>query len=357
MANQCVNMVEAYLDQLREEGCKLIQWSDDLKHHLPPGPSTPSHSGSGTFLAGKQNGVSTVASPPVDSSSPIQGDLLSPGGNTTPSNNARNFDQFQLNSLDTSQLAKEFPHLSGQNDVHRLLMILYNNYKFVLKKYEELNEQKLSYIEGLKEYQYKLDNSNYLIQLQRSQLSNLTNVAPSNPDLAANSGAVAAGWLNKEHTLLNRERELIRLKEEELMSKQEELKSKEASFVGREEALMARQLELNSKEADLVAREQELASRQEALADRESDLAARESELTERERLLAENEELFKAKQDEFLSKGSRERHEDPSLGERDKSIFVEEHGEVVYKAVRPNTNHGAQGTNAVANKSYEDEE
>lgn len=332
------------MDQLREEGCKLIQWSDDLKHQLPPNPSTPAHSGSGTLRAGQQNGVSTFPNPAVASSNPVPGDLLALG-NKTPPNNARNFNQFQLNSLDTSQLAKEFPHLSGQNDVHRLLMILYNNYKFVLKKYEELNEQKLSYIEGLKEYQYKLDNSNYLIQLQRSQLSNLTNVAPTNSDLAANSGAVAAGWLNKEHTLLNRERELIRLREDELTSKEEELKSKEESLVGREEALMAKQLELNAKAEDLVGREQELTSKQEALADRESNLAAKENELTERERLLSESEGLFKAKQDEFLPKENHDSGKEASLAERDKSIFVEEHGEVLYKTVSPNTNDGNTDT------------
>ncbi|BAM40597.1 conserved hypothetical protein [Theileria orientalis strain Shintoku] len=375
MANQCVDMVEAYLDQLREEGCKLIQWSDDLKHQLPPNSVTPPNSGTSpcskglTSPAGHQNSLSPFPNPAVGSSSPMQADLSFPGGSNTPAHSVRNFNQFQLNSLDTSQLAKEFPHLSGNGDAHRLLMILYNNYRFVLKKYEELNEQKLSYIEGLREYQYKLDNSNYLIQLQRSQLSSLTNLAPTYSDLASNSGAVAAGWLNKEHNLLNRERELLRLKEEDLKSREEELSSKEqdlrskeedltsreSNLASREEALAAKQLEVSGKEHELFSMqdslssmEQELTSKRESLAERESNLAAKEAELFQREALLSKNEgllsegqELLKSRHDPLIASDLPQGNKPSYVPGRDKSIFVEERGQVAFTASRPNANHG----------------
>ncbi|XP_951978.1 uncharacterized protein TA14845 [Theileria annulata] len=150
--------------------------------------------------------------------------------------------------------------------------MLYNNYKLLLKKYNELNEEKMSYVEGLKEYRSRLDNSNHLLRLQR-------NIILSNQQYNTSS------FKQLEADLRNNELQLRNL--------ESDLKSKEQQLQSLESELQARELDLNNKQLELENRQSDLETRQSNLEVRESELRTKELELNEKElqlnNLLANN--------------------------------------------------------------------
>eukprot|EP00375_Theileria_parva_P002626 XP_765307.1 hypothetical protein [Theileria parva strain Muguga] len=140
--------------------------------------------------------------------------------------------------------------------------MLYNNYKLLLKKYNELNEEKMSYVEGLKEYRNKLDNSNHLLQLQRNIILSYQQYNPSS-------------FKQLELELKN--------KESKLKALESELKNKEELLHSLESELQTRESTLNDKESELANKQSDLENRETTLQFKESELRTKELELNEKE--------------------------------------------------------------------------
>ncbi|AFZ79763.1 hypothetical protein BEWA_026120 [Theileria equi strain WA] len=73
-----------------------------------------------------------------------------------------------INTLEESvQNIPNFPPANPQ--YAHLLAVLQHKYTTLLRKFEEVNEQRMSYIEGIREYQAKLDNARSLLQMHQQE--------------------------------------------------------------------------------------------------------------------------------------------------------------------------------------------
>lgn len=183
-------------------------------------------------------------------------------------NNNRTIKEENLNDLNDVLDNNTFRACENKNVVNNLetdkvsLLMLYNNYKLLLKKYNELNEEKMSYVEGLKEYRNKLDNSNHLLQLQRNIILSYQQYNPSS-------------FKQLELELKN--------KESKLKALESELKNKEELLHSLESELQTRESTLNDKESELANKQSDLENRETTLQFKESELRTKELELNEKE--------------------------------------------------------------------------
>lgn len=187
------------LKELKEEGFRLLAWSKDLQdsarksgtklqivpkaenvervhkieNRLEPIEDTsyeqPPVVATSTFnLQETPAGTPSVREPfyypPDMSHSDINRAILNLGG--LPSNKSR-FGSLHALEGNAPKDTSACTHVSPQ--YAHLLTVLQHKYTTLLRKFEEVNEQRMSYIEGIREYQAKLDNARALLQMHQKE--------------------------------------------------------------------------------------------------------------------------------------------------------------------------------------------